>query len=106
MLPAITPFMERVRKAGLTVACGIREQNMSQWLKDVAPSPGDIKVVNTAQDRFYNTNLDKALKAKGNKTLIMAGWKFGGSVTYTSVGAMAHDYTVVIPVDTISVGSD
>jgi nicotinamidase-related amidase len=106
MLPAMTPFMERVRKAGLTVAYGTREQNMSKWLKEVAPTPGDIKVINTAQDRFYNTDLDKALKAKGIKTLIMVGWKVSGSVTYTSVGAMAHDYTVVIPVDTTSAGSD
>ena len=100
MLPAMTPFMEPVRKAGLTVAYGTREQNMSKWLKEVAPTPSDIKVINTAQDRFYNTDLDKALKAKGIKTLIMVGWKVSGSVTYTSVGAMAHDYTVVIPVDT------
>ena len=92
MLPAMTPFMERVRKAGLTVAYGTREQNMSKWLKEVAPAPGDIKIVNTAQDRFYNTDLDTALKAKGIKTLIMVGWKVSGSVTYTSVGAMVHDH--------------
>ena len=106
MLPAMTPFMERVRKAGLVVAYGTREQNMTKWLKEVAPASGDIKIVNTAQDRFYNTDLDKALKAKGIKTLIMVGWKISGSVQYTSVGAMAHDYTVVIPVDTTSAGSD
>jgi nicotinamidase-related amidase len=105
MLPAMTPFMERVRKAGLVVAYGTREQNMTKWLKEVAPAPNDIKIVNTAQDRFYNTDLDKALKAKGIKTLIMVGWKISGSVTYTSVGAMARDYTVVIPVDTTSAGS-
>jgi len=105
MLPAMTPFMERVRKAGLVVAYGTREQNMAHWLKEVAPAPGDIKVINTAQDRFYNTDLDKTLKAKGIKTLIMVGWKISGSVTYTSVGAMARDYTVVIPVDTTSAGS-
>jgi nicotinamidase-related amidase len=106
MLPAMTPFMERVRKAGLTVAYGTRAQNQTKWLKEVAPAAGDIRITNTAQDRFYNTDLDKALKAKGIKTLIMVGWKISGSVTYTSVGAMAHDYTVVIPVDTTSAGSD
>jgi len=105
MLPAITPFMDRVRKAGLTVAYGTRAQNMTKWLKEVAPAAGDIKIVNTAQDRFYGTDLDKELKAKGIKTLIMVGWKISGSVTYTSVGAMAHDYTVVIPMDTTSAGS-
>ena len=105
MLPAMTPFMERVRKAGLAVAYGTREQNMTKWLKEVAPAPHDIKIVNTAQDRFYNTDLDKVLKAKGIKTLIMVGWKISGSVTYTSVGAMARDYTVVVPMDTTSAGS-
>jgi nicotinamidase-related amidase len=106
MLPAMIPFMERVRKAGVTVAYGTREQNMSKWLKEIAPAPSDIKIINTAQDRFYDTDLDKALKAKGIKTLIMVGWKVSGSVTYTSVGAMVRDYTVVIPVDTTSAGSD
>ena len=106
MLPAMTPFMERVRKAGLTVAYGTRAPNQTKWLKEVAPAPGDIRITNTAQDRFYNTDLDKELKAKGIKTLIMVGWKISGSVTYTSVGAMAHDYTVVIPMETTSAGSD
>src|SRR6185312_9855519 len=70
MLPAVTPFMERARKAGVTVAYGTRAQNMTKWLPQVAPAPGDIKIVNTAQDRFYGTDLDKELKAKGIKTLI------------------------------------
>src|ERR1700704_6747690 len=79
MLPAMTPFMARVRQAGMTVAYGTREQNMSKWLPEVAPAPGDIKIVNTAQDRFYKTDLDKALKAKGITTIIMVGWKVSGS---------------------------
>ena len=106
MLPAMTPFMERARKASLVVAYGTREPNMSKWLPEVAPAPGDLKIANIAQDRFYNTDLDKALKAKGIKTLIMVGWKVSGSVTYTSVGAMIRDYTVVIPVDTTTASSD
>ena len=106
MLPAMTLFMERVRKAGLVVAYGTRAQNMTHWLPQVAPAEGDIKIVNTGQDRFYNTDLDQALKAKGITTLIIVGWKVSGSVTYTSVGAMARDYTVVIPVDTTTAASD
>jgi hypothetical protein len=106
MLPAMTPFMERVRKAGLVVAYGTREQNMSKWLPEVAPAAGDIKIANIAQDRFYNTDLDKALKAKGVTTIIMVGWKVSGSLAYTSVGATLRDYTVVIPVDTTTAGTD
>jgi nicotinamidase-related amidase len=105
MLPAMIPFLERIRKAGLVVAYGTRERNMTHWLKEIAPMPGDIKINSTAQDRFYNTDLDKILKEKGIKTLIMVGWKISGSVTYTSVAAMVRDYTVVIPMDTTSAGS-
>src|SRR6266481_8911229 len=106
MLPAMTPFFARARKAGLVVAYGTREQNMSKWLPEVAPAPGDIKIVNTAQDRFYNTDLDKALKAESITTIIMVGWKVSGSVAYSSVGATVRGYTVVIPVDTTAAATD
>jgi nicotinamidase-related amidase len=106
MLPAMTPFMELIRKAGLVVAYGTREQNMTNWLPQVAPVAGDIKILNTAQDRFYNTDLDKALKAKGITKIIMVGWKVSGSVAYTSIGATVRDYTVVIPVDTTTAATD
>ena len=43
---------------------------------------------------------------QGITTMIMVGWKVSGSVTYTSVGAMIRDYTVVIPVDTTTASSD
>jgi hypothetical protein len=106
MLTAMTPFMAQVRKAGVVVAYGTREQNMSKWLPEVAPAANDIKIANTAQDRFYNTDLDKALKAKGVTTIIMVGWKISGSVTYTSVGATVRGYTVVIPVDATTAATD
>jgi nicotinamidase-related amidase len=106
MLPAVTPFMERARKAGLTVAYGTRAQNMTKWLPQVAPQPGDIKVINTGQDRFFGTDLDKELKSKGIKNIIMVGWKISGSITYTAVGAMIRDYTVVIPMDTTAATTD
>ena len=87
MAPVISALLARVRKAGVTVAYGTRAHHKSHWLPEVAPTPGDIQIENQAQDRFYNTELDKMLKAKGIATLILVGWKVSGSVTYTSVGA-------------------
>jgi len=87
MVPAISSLLARARQAGVTVAFGTRAPTMSKWLPEVLPAPGDIKIESQAQDRFYNTDLDKVLKAKGITTLILAGWKVSGSVTYTSVGA-------------------
>ena len=99
MAPAIASLLARARKAGVTIAYGTRATNMSTWLPEVAPAAGDIKIENHAQDRFYNTDLDQALKAKGITTLILTGWKVSGSVTYTPVGATLRGYTVVVPID-------
>jgi nicotinamidase-related amidase len=99
MVPAIASLLARARQAGVTVAFGTRAPTMSNWLPEVSPAPGDIKIESQAQDRFYKTDLDKTLKAKGITTLILAGWKVSGSVTYTSVGATLRGYTVVVPVD-------
>ena len=99
MVPAIASLLARARQAGVTVAYGTRAPTMAKWLPDVLPAPGDIKIESQAQDRFYNTDLDRMLKAKGVTTLILAGWKVSGSVTYTSVGATLRGYTVVVPVD-------
>jgi nicotinamidase-related amidase len=99
MVPAIAALLARARRAGVTIAYGTRAPTMSNWLPEVVPAPGDIKIESQAQDRFYKTDLDKTLKAKGITTLILTGWKVSGSVTYTSVGATLRGYTVVVPVD-------
>jgi nicotinamidase-related amidase len=99
MVPAISSLLSQARNAGVTVAYGTRAPTMSKWLPEVLPAPGDIKIESQAQDRFYNTDLDTALKAKGITTLILTGWKVSGSVTYTSIGATLRGYTVVVPVD-------
>jgi nicotinamidase-related amidase len=106
MLPALIPFMAKVRKAGMVVAYGTREDNVGKWLPEIAPKPGDITIVNTGQDRFYNTDLDKELKAKGITTVILVGWKVSGSVAYSSVGATLRGYTVVVPMDTTAATTD
>ena len=99
MVPAIAALLARARKAGVTVAYGTRAPTMANWLPEVLPAPGDIKIESQAQDRFYKTDLDQMLKAKSITTLILAGWKVSGSVTYTSVGATLRGYTVVVPID-------
>jgi nicotinamidase-related amidase len=99
MVPAISSLLTQARKAGVTVGYGTRAANMSMWIPEVAPAHSDIKIENHAQDRFYNTDLDATLKAKGITTLILTGWKVSGSVTYTSVGATLRGYTVVVPID-------
>jgi nicotinamidase-related amidase len=106
MMPAIASLLARARKAGVSIVYATRAPNMSKWLPEVAPAQGDTTIVSNAQDRFYNTDLDKILKAKGVTTLILTGWKVSGSVVYTSVGATLRDYTNVVPVDASQAATD
>ena len=99
MVPAVTSLLAKARNAGMFVLYATRAPTMSKWLPQVAPAAGDQVMQSYAQDRFFNTELDKILKEKGITTLILAGWKVSGSVTYTSVGATTRGYTVVVPVD-------
>jgi nicotinamidase-related amidase len=64
MVPAIAALLAQARKVASPSCTGTRAANMSTWLPEVSPAPGDIKIENHAQDRFYNTELDQALKAR------------------------------------------
>lgn len=65
MVPAIASLLAQARKAGVFVVYSTQAANISKWLPEVAPAPGDPFIPSQGQDRFYNTDLDKTLKAKG-----------------------------------------
>jgi nicotinamidase-related amidase len=106
MIPAVTSLLAKARSAGVFVLYSTRGPTHSKWIAQVAPTGGDPVMQSYAQDRFYNTDLDKILKDKDITTLILAGWKVSGSVTYTSVGATARGYTVVVPQDASLAATD
>jgi nicotinamidase-related amidase len=106
MVPKIADLLARARKAGLLVAYSTQEANLSKWMPAVAPAAGDPVIASRGQDRFYSTELDNVLKAKGITTVILTGWKVSGSILYTSVGATLRGYTVVVPADTTDAAND
>lgn len=106
MVPKIADLIARARKAGVLVAYSTQEANLSKWMPEVAPAQGDPVIPSKGQDRFYGTELDNVLKAKGITTVILTGWKVSGSIMYTSVGATLRGYTVVVPADTTSAPND
>ena len=65
---------------------------------DVAPLPGE-PVVNSHADKFQDTELDKILKDKGIKTLIVTGVNANGAVLATATDAALHGYKIIDPVD-------
>lgn len=106
MVPKIAELLARARKAGMLVAYSTQEANMAKWMPAVAPQLGDPLIPSKGQDRFYGTELDNVLKAKGITTVILTGWKVSGSLLYTSVGATLRGYTAVVPADTTDAPTD
>ena len=106
MLPAITSLLARARMAGVSVVYSTQAARSSNWLPQVAPAPGDPFFASHGQDRFYESDLDKTLKAKGITTVVLTGWKVSGSVLYTSIGATLRGYTVVVPEDASLAAAD
>ncbi len=102
MVPKIADLLTRARKAGMLVVYSTQDANMTKWMPEVKPESGDPLIPSKGQDRFFATELDNVLKAKGITTVILTGWKVSGSILYTSVGATLRGYTVVVPSDTTS----
>jgi nicotinamidase-related amidase len=70
-------------------------------LPQVAPA-GKEPVVTAILDKFDRTNLDKLLRGKHIKTVIVVGNASNGAVMYTATAAYFHDYHVIVPVDGVS----
>ena len=105
MVPRIAALLGRARTAGVYDVYSVPPSG-SPVLPEVAPAPSDPSFVGQAQDRFYNSNLDDLLRARGITTLILVGWRENGSVLYTAVGAGLRGYTVVVPEDGTSAAQD
>jgi len=58
--------------------------------------------VKSGPDKFLHTDLEKILKDKGIKTVIVAGTSSNGAVFYTASGAAFRGMNVFIPVDGMS----
>jgi nicotinamidase-related amidase len=74
--------------------------NMKPFVKALEPTKGEPMVVAPA-DKFYHTDLNKMLQARGIKTVIATGTAGNGAVLFTAFGAAVRGYNVIVPVDTM-----
>jgi len=98
-LPVVKSLLTAARGKGLFVMYStFPGAQPSDVLPEVAPLPGEPFVSSTA-DKFLNTDLDKILKAKGIKTVVVTGMVANGAVLYTASDAAQRGYRVIVPVD-------
>jgi nicotinamidase-related amidase len=103
-LPAAAALLTRARSAGATVIYSETTTPGSQILPQVAPQAGD-PIVKSHADKFFGTDLDQILNARGIKTLVVVGTVANGAVLYTTLEANLRGYTVAVPEDGVSADS-
>jgi nicotinamidase-related amidase len=104
-MPAMKKLLDAARGAGATVIySAFGKVPPSDIIKAVAPT-GSEPVIHSDADKFLDTDLDKMLKDKGIKTVIIVGTSANGVVLTTASAAVGRGYNVIVPVDGIS-GND
>jgi nicotinamidase-related amidase len=71
-------------------------------VEELAPLPGEYRLVKRRFSAFLNTELDLLLHRLGVTTLIIAGTQYPNCIRATAVDAFARDYEVVIVTDACS----
>jgi nicotinamidase-related amidase len=68
----------------------------NEYSKVIAPAPDDVIVQKTMYDGFFETTLDAALRNLGVKNLVCVGFCADVCLMHTVVGAMNHNYHVIV----------
>jgi nicotinamidase-related amidase len=98
-IPKVQKLLKEAREKGVAVAYSITTgATAADIAGEVAPMAGD-PVVLSGPDKFMGTDLEKILKEKGIKTVIIAGTASHGAVLYTATGAALRGMQVILPVD-------
>jgi nicotinamidase-related amidase len=101
-IPKVESLLKQARAKKVTVIHSITSASTpADVLKEVAPMEGE-PIVKASADKFYGTDLEKILKEKGIKTVIVTGTAAQGAVLNTASQAAFRGLKVVIPVDGMS----
>jgi nicotinamidase-related amidase len=100
--PTVKKLLDEARAKHMLVVYSAYGKNTQKniWA-DVAPKGNEPFVVSFL-DKFIGTDLDKILKHKGIKTVIVVGSAANGAAFGTASSAAQRGYSVIVPVDGIS----
>ncbi len=101
-LPKIQDLLKRAREKGMPVIYSLSGQATENDIrKEVTPLAGE-PVVKAGVDKFFKTDLEKILKERGIKTVILVGTAAHGAVLHTATGAALRGLQVIVPIDGMS----
>ncbi len=103
-VPKIKGFLDRARSNGVFVVYSMTSKAEIETILPGVTPRGNEPVVKSSVDKFYDTDLEKILREKGIKTVIIVGTTAEGAVLHTATGASTRGFRVIVPVDGMSAG--
>jgi nicotinamidase-related amidase len=101
-VPKIQAFLSLARSKGVSIIYSYTSSSTpADILPEVAPLAGE-PLVRSSAEKFVGTDLDKILRDKGIKTVIVVGTAAHGAVISTGTQAAFRGFKVIVPVDGMS----
>jgi nicotinamidase-related amidase len=101
-IPAMEKLLSTAREKGVYIVYSLSAGAATADIaRELAPKSSD-PVVASGPDKFIGTDLEKILKDKSIKTVIVTGTAAHGAVLYTASGAALRGMKVIVPVDGLS----
>jgi nicotinamidase-related amidase len=103
-VPKVKKFVEAAREHGALIVYSVAVPNSvaTDVLKELTPAAGEQVLPPLGPDKFINSDLEKALKDKGIKTVVAMGTQAQTSVLHTGGEAALRGFKVIVPVDAMS----
>jgi nicotinamidase-related amidase len=104
-IPKVQKLLTEARAKGIFVVYSLSAgATPADIAKELAPQGGE-PIVTSGPDKFHGTELEKILKERNVKTVIITGTAAHGAVLYTASGAALRGIKVIVPVDGMSAES-
>jgi len=101
-VPKVQKLLAGARSRGMAIVYSLSAgASAADIASDLAPRQDD-PVVTSGPDKFLGTDLEKVLKERNIRTVIVAGTAAHGAVLATASGAALRGLQVIVPADGIS----
>jgi nicotinamidase-related amidase len=103
-VPKVLKLVADARSKGALIIYSVAVPNSvpTDILKELTPASGEQVLPPLGPDKFINSDLEKTLKDKGIKTVVVMGTQAQTSVLHTGATAALKGYKVIVPVDGMS----
>ena len=104
-IPKVQKLLADARAKGVYVVYSLSAGAVADDVAKELMPLGNEPIVTSGPDKFLGTDLEKILKEKGIKTVIVTGTAAHGAVLYTASEAAFRGMQVIVPVDGMSAES-